>query len=163
VDVLNGDHTDSDTSTTETTATANTAEVVLPVGGQIVVDEERNLLDVDNAGGQIGGDQNANRAGAEVILEPLALVLIHISVLCMGTNMIVKKGGERRKRGATYYGRDCDLTTIHLVGEPVDPLLGVAEDDGLCDGDGLIEITKGVKLPLLLLDGDVKLLDTFQG
>jgi len=38
----------------------------------------------------------------------------------------------------------------------------VTEDDGLSDRDGLIKITERVKLPLLLLDSNVKLLNTFE-
>jgi hypothetical protein len=77
--------------------------------------------------------------------------------------MMVTKERERKQRGATYHGRDGELTGAHLVSEPVDSLPSVAKDDSLSDGDGLIEITEGIKLPLLLLDGDVKLLDTFEG
>ena len=36
----------------------------------------------------------------------------------------------------------------------------VAVDDGLGDGEGLVEIAKRVKLPLLALNCDVELLDT---
>ena len=52
---------------------------------------------------------------------------------------------------------------MHLLGKPVDLSAGVAEDDSLGDGDGLVEIAEGVELPLLLLDGDVELLDTLAG
>ena len=38
---------------------------------------------------------------------------------------------------------------------------GVAEDDSLSDGEGVIEITESIKLPLLLLHGHKELLDTF--
>lgn len=40
--------------------------------------------------------------------------------------------------------------------------LGVAEDDGLCDGQGVVQVTQGVKLPLLSLHGDEELLDPLQ-
>lgn len=40
---------------------------------------------------------------------------------------------------------------------------GVAEDDGLCDGQGVVQVTQGVKLPLLSLHGDEELLDPLQG
>ncbi len=38
----------------------------------------------------------------------------------------------------------------------------VAEDDGLRDSDGLVQVGQGVELPLLLLDGNVELLDTLE-
>ena len=40
--------------------------------------------------------------------------------------------------------------------------LGVAEDDGLCDGEGVVKVTQSVKLPLFTLDRHEKLLDSFQ-
>lgn len=40
---------------------------------------------------------------------------------------------------------------------------GVAEDDGLCDGQRVVQVTQGVKLPLLSLHGDEELLDPLQG
>ena len=40
--------------------------------------------------------------------------------------------------------------------------LGVAEDDSLSDGEGVIEVTQGVKLPLLSLHGHKELLDALQ-
>lgn len=52
---------------------------------------------------------------------------------------------------------------MHLLSEPVDLPPCVAENDGLGDGDGLVEIAERVELPLLLLDGDVELLDTLEG
>jgi hypothetical protein len=63
----------------------------------------------------------------------------------------------------TVHGGDGEVTSSELVGEPVDLSAGVAEDDGLGDGHGLVEIGQGVELPLLLLDGNVELLDTLKG
>ena len=40
--------------------------------------------------------------------------------------------------------------------------LGVAEDDSLCDGEGVVEVTERVKLPLLLLHRHKELLDALQ-
>lgn len=40
--------------------------------------------------------------------------------------------------------------------------LGVAEDDGLCDGQSVVQITQSVKLPLLSLHSHEELLYTLQ-
>ena len=40
--------------------------------------------------------------------------------------------------------------------------LGVAEDDSLCDGECVIEVTEGVELPLLLLNCHKELLNPLQ-
>jgi len=41
--------------------------------------------------------------------------------------------------------------------------LSVAEDDGLCDGQRVVQIAQSVKLPLLPLHGDKELLYSLQG
>lgn len=79
--VLGGDKVDGDTLTTETTATANTMDVVLPVRGQVVVDDKRHLLDIDTPSEQIGGNENTRRARTELLHQDLALLLLHVTVL----------------------------------------------------------------------------------
>ena len=61
------------------------------------------------------------------------------------------------------HGGDGEITGSEFVGQPVDLSSGVAEDDCLCDGDGLVQIGKGVQLPVFLLNSDVELLNTFEG
>lgn len=116
-------------------------DVVLAVSRQVVVDDERDLLDVDTTGQKVGGDQDTRRSRAELLHDNVTLALLHVTV----------------------HGGDSEVTGSELVGEPVDLPAGVAEDDGLGDGDGLVEVREGVELPLLLLDGDVELLDTLEG
>lgn len=116
-------------------------DVVLPVGGEIVVDDQGNLLDIDTTGQQVSGDQDTRGAGSELLHNQVTLSLVHVTV----------------------HGRDGEVTGSQLVSEPVDLSAGVAEDDGLGNGHGLVQIGQGVELPLLLLDSNVELLDTFQG
>lgn len=116
-------------------------DVVLLVGGDVVVDDQGNLLDIDTTGKQVGGDQDTGRSRAELLHDDLTLALLHVSV----------------------HGRDSELAGSQLLGQPVDLSAGVAEDDGLGDGDGLVEIAEGVQLPLLLLNSNVELLDTLEG
>ena len=96
--------------------------VVLTVGGEIVIDYERDLLDVDAAGEEIGGDQHARGTGAELLHDDIALALVHVAV----------------------HGGDGEVARGEFVREPVDLSARVAEDDGLGDGDGLVEIREGV-------------------
>lgn len=140
-DIVSGDEVDRNTLTAETTTTTNTMDVVLAVGGEIVVDDERNLLDIDTTGEEIGGDQDTRRTGTELLHNQVTLSLVHVTV----------------------HGGDGEITGSELVGKPVDLSAGVAEDNGLGDGDGLVEIGEGVELPLLLLNGNVKLLNTLEG
>ena len=57
---------------------------------------------------------------------------------------------------------DGEVGGPHLFRQPVDLSAGVAEDDGLGDGHSLVQVAERVELPLLALDGDVKLLDTLK-
>ena len=72
---------------------------------------------------------------------------------------VVSSRSRRGRGNATKprltHGGDGELPGGELLSEPVDLSLGVAEDDGLGDGDGLVEIGEGIELPVLLLDGDV--------
>lgn len=116
-------------------------DVVLAVGGQIVVDNQRDLLDIDATGEQVSGNEDTRRAGTELLHDNITLGLFHVTV----------------------HGGDSEVTGSELVGKPVDLSAGVAEDDGLGDGDSLVEIRKRVELPLLLLNSNVELLDTLEG
>jgi hypothetical protein len=140
-DIVGGDEVDGHTLATETTTTTDTVDVVLAVGGEIVVDDKGNLLDVDATGEEVSGDQDTGRTGTELLHDNVTLALVHVTV----------------------HGRDSEVTGGELVGEPVDLSAGVAEDDGLGDGDGLVQVREGVELPVLLLNGNVELLNTFEG
>lgn len=116
-------------------------DVVLTVGGEIVVDDQGHLLDIDTTGQKVSGNQDTRRTGSELLHDQVTLSLVHVTV----------------------HGGDSEVTGSELVGEPVDLSAGVAEDDGLGDGDGLVQVGESVKLPLFLLNSNVELLDTLQG
>ena len=139
--VLLGDEIDRDTFTTETTRATDTMEVVLEGGGEIEVHNQRHLLDIDTTSQKIGGDQHTGGTGAELAHNEVTFLLVEIGV----------------------HGGDGEITLTHFLGEPVDLSAGVAVDDGLGDREGLVKIAKGVELPVLLLDGDEELTDTFEG
>jgi hypothetical protein len=140
-DIVSGDEVDGNTLTSETSTTTNAMDVVLTVGGQVVVDDEGDLLDIDTTGEQVGGDEDTGRSGTELLHDNITLGLVHVTV----------------------HGGDSEVTGSELVGEPVDLPAGVAEDDGLGDGDRLVQVGEGVELPVLLLNGNVELLNTFKG
>ena len=140
-DIVSGDEVDGNTLTSETTTTTDAVNVVLAVGGKVVVDDEGNLLDIDTTGKEVSGDEDTGRSGTELLHDNITLGLVHVTV----------------------HGRDGEVTSSELVGEPVDLSAGVAEDDGLGDGDGLVQVGESVELPVFLLNGNVELLDTFEG
>jgi hypothetical protein len=140
-DVIGSDEVDGHALASETSTTTDAMDVVLAVGGQVVVDDKGHLLDIDTTGKEISGDEDTGRSGTELLHDDVTLCLVHVAV----------------------HGRDSKVTGSELVGEPVDLPTSVAEDDGLGDGDGLVQVGEGIELPVLLLDSNVELLNTFEG
>ena len=79
--VLGGDEVDGDTLPSEPTTTTDTVDVVLAVRGQIVVDDERNLLHVNTTRKQIRRDENTGGAGTELLHQQLTLLFVHVTML----------------------------------------------------------------------------------
>ena len=139
--ILGSNEVDGNTLTAETTTATNTVDIVLTVGRQVIVDDQRHLLDIDTTGEQVGSDEHTRRAGTELLHDQVTLGLIHVTV----------------------HSRDGEVALGQLLSEPVNLATGVAENDGLGNGDRLVQIGESVQLPLLLLDSNVKLLNTLQG
>lgn len=57
--ISRSDEVDRYTLSTETSRTADTMDVVLTVGWEVVIDDKRDLLDINTAGKQVSGDQDA--------------------------------------------------------------------------------------------------------
>ena len=138
--IILSDKVDSNTFSAETTTTTDSVNVVFAVSRKVVVDDERDLLHVDATSQKIGGDEDTRRTRAELLHDHITLGLLHVAV----------------------HSRDSEVTGSELVGKPVNLSSCVAEDDCLGDGDGFIEIGKGVQLPVLLLHSNVELLDTLE-
>ncbi len=62
----------------------------------------------------------------------------------------------------SMHGCNCEVILLHLLCQPVHLSLCIAEDDCLSDGQGVVQVTQRVKLPLLLLDCHKELLDALQ-
>ena len=141
--LLIGIHNEVDGSSlpSVTTRTTNTVNVVLTVGGEVVVDDQRHLLDINTTSEQIGGDEHTGSSSAEFLQNVVTSSLLHISV----------------------DGRHGEVFVLHGLGQPVHLSAGVAVDDSLGDGEGLVQIAQSVELPVLLLQRNVELLDTLQG
>lgn len=140
-DILGGDKVDGNTLSTETTTSTNSVDVVLLVSRQVVVNNQRDLLDIDTSGQQIGGDQNSRRTGSELVHNGVSLTLRQVSV----------------------NSRHSEVVLLQLSHQRLNLGSGVTEDDSLGDGNRVVQVTQTVELVLLLLNVDVVLLDTFQG
>jgi hypothetical protein len=139
--VLLGDEVDGDTLTTETTRATDTMKVVLVGSGEVEIHDQGHLLDIDTTRQKIGGDQDTGGTGTELTHNEITLLLIEIGV----------------------HSGDGKVAATHFLGEPVDLSTGVAVDDGLGDREGLVQIAERVEFPVLLLDGDEELANTFEG
>mmetsp|Transcript_17574 Transcript_17574/g.36132 ORF Transcript_17574/g.36132 Transcript_17574/m.36132 type:complete len:370 (-) Transcript_17574:53-1162(-) len=115
--------------------------VVLSVRGEVKVDNQRYLLDINTTGKQIGGDQDTGRTGTEFSHNDITLALVHVSV----------------------HARDGEVTLLHFFLQPIDLAPGVTVDDGLGNGQGLVQIAQGFEFPFFSVHGNVELLNTFQG
>mmetsp|Transcript_25987 Transcript_25987/g.72783 ORF Transcript_25987/g.72783 Transcript_25987/m.72783 type:complete len:345 (+) Transcript_25987:407-1441(+) len=116
-------------------------QVVLRLCRKIVIDHQGHLLHVDATRQQVGGDEHAGGARAELAHDDVAGVLVHVAV----------------------GGGDGVVALAHLLSEPVHLAAGVRKDNRLGDSQSLIQITQGVQLPLLTLNINVELLDTLKG
>ena len=115
-------------------------DVELTVVGKIVVDDEGDLLHVNTTGPHVSGDQDTRLAAPELLHDGVSLLLGHVAV----------------------HGAHSEVRLPHLLREPVHLTLGVAEDDGLGDGESVVQVTERVELPLLPLHGYEELLDALQ-
>lgn len=56
---------------------------------------------------------------------------------------------EEESSSLTHQSRDGEVSGVHLLSEPVYFPPRVDEDDRLCDGQSLVQVTQRVQLPLL--------------
>ena len=96
--VLVSNKVDCHSLTTKSTTATDSVDVVLSVGGEVIVDDQGDLLDIDSSGQEVGGDQNSGGAGTELPHDDVALLLVHVSV----------HGGHR------------EVSLVHLLSQPVD-------------------------------------------
>jgi hypothetical protein len=115
--------------------------IVLANTRQIIINDERHLLNVNTTSEQVSGDEDTRRSRTELLHDHVTLSLIHLTV----------------------HSRHGEVLGGHLFGELIDLAAGVAEDDGLSDTQRIVQVTECAKLPLLLLDVDVELTDTLKG
>ena len=105
---------------------ADPVDVVLGDHRQLVVDDVRQLLDVEAARGDLGRDEDRGAAGLEVVErpDPLALALVAVD----------------RGRG--------DAVAGELLGEAVRAVLRPGEDERLLDAAGPDEVAQQLALAL---------------
>lgn len=111
VPVVGRDQVDRETEVTVTARTTDPVQVRLGRFREVEVDDDVDGLDVDTAGEQVGADEVAADAVAEVVEDAVAVRLEHARV--------------RVEARVAEFG--------NLLGEELDPVRRVAEDDRLVD------------------------------
>ena len=139
-EIFVGNKVDGHTLTTETTRTTNPVNVGFQVLGDIVVDDQRNLLNINTTRQQIGGDKNTRRTAPKFFQNDITITL----------------------RDITMGGRNDKLTALHLLSQPIDLPPGVAKDHSLSDVDGIVQITQGLQLVGIHSNINIELLNTLK-
>lgn len=138
--ILGQHEVDGGTLSTETTSTTDSVDVVLLLVGELVVDDETDLLNVDTSGKEISGDQDTDGTGTELLHDDITTELVHLTV----------------------HNADGEVVLGHGLLEVLDSLLGVTVDEGLVNVQVGVQVEEDFHLPLLLLDSDVVLVNTFK-
>jgi hypothetical protein len=139
--VAGGDEVDGHSLASEPPRSADSVDVLGSVGGQVVVDDEVDLLDVDAPAEQIGGDEDAGGAGPELLHDVDPLRHLHVA------------------RNAGHH----ELVLGQLVGQLLHALLAVGEHHALRNHHVLVQLDQRTELLTVLLQGNVELLDTVEG
>jgi len=139
--VLREDEVDGSSLSTETTSSTDSVDVVFLLDGELVVDDETNLLDIDTSSKQVSGDEDSDGTLSELLHDNVSLDLVHLSV----------------------HDADSEFLFSHSLFELFDSLLGVTVDKSLVDIQVSVKVEEHIHLPLFLLDSNVILSDTFEG
>ena len=102
-------------------------DVIFTMVGQIVVDYEGNLLNVNTASKEIGSDQDTRRSRSELAHNYVTFLLFHFTV----------------------HSGNGEVPLVHFLSEPVDFPACVTEDDGLSNAQRIVQIAQRVQLPFL--------------
>ena len=99
---------------------ADAVDVVFGVGGEVVIDDVRDAVDVDAAGGDVGGDEDAEGAAAEVVEGLEALILGAVGV----------------------EGAAGDVEGVEAAGDAVGAVFGAGEDEDAGEGGVFEEVAE---------------------
>lgn len=139
ISVVISDEIDSNTQMTESTRSANTVQVGLGHFREIEVDDHVDGLDINTTSKQVRADQVTASTVAEIVEDSVSVLLTHLGV---DVEARVAEFGD-------------------LLGEQLDSLGRVTEDDRLIDLQLREESVQTVDL-LLLLDIRIVLSDTLK-
>lgn len=115
-------------------------DIKLSVFGKIIINDQGHLLDIQPSAPEISGNQHSRVALPKLVHDPVPLLLLH----------------------PTVHTRHREVRVNHFLGQPLDLLLGITEDDGLGNRQTIIQVAQCIELPFFLLDGNKVLFDSLQ-
>ena len=139
--ILRENEVDGCSFSTETSCTTDSMDVVFFLHRQLVVDNETDLLDINTSGKQISGDKDTDGTGSELLHHDFTLLLVHLTV----------------------HAGDDEVLLGHGALKLIDSLLSVTVNDGLLDIEVGVKVEQNIHLPLVLLNSNIVLMDTFKG
>jgi len=139
--IFGEDKVDRSSLSAESASAANSVNVVLLLHRKLVVDDKTNLLHIDTSSEQVCRDQDSYGSRSELLHYDFTLLLVHLSV----------------------HAGDHEVLSRHQLLEFVDSALCVAVNNSLLDVQVRVKVQQYIDFPLMLLDGDVVLVDTFKG
>jgi hypothetical protein len=119
--------------------TADPMQVYVGIGRQLVADDSGELLDVEPAGGDVGGHQHPHRAVGEAHQHLLAFALLDVAVQAEHRVAALAQRGLDRLRivaRMAEHQRRRRLVRAEQVRERIDPLFGDDLEEGLLDRAG---------------------------
>lgn len=140
VSISRGNEVDGNSLSSETTWSTNSVNVLGSVVGEIVVDDQVDLLDIDTSSQQIGGDQNSWWSWSEFLHDVNSFGHFHLS-----SNF-----------------RDNKLVLSQFISQLVDSFLSVGENHTLGDDHVLVKLDQSSEFLAVLLHWNVELLNTVQ-
>ena len=78
--IISRDKIDSNTFSSKTPSATDAVNVVLAIGWEIVVDDQRDLLNINATSEQVSRDQDTGRARSEFSHDDVSLALLHVAV-----------------------------------------------------------------------------------
>lgn len=119
--VLVGDEVDGKSQVSETARTTDTMKVGFRVLGEIKVDDDVDGLDIDTTGEKVRADKVAADALSEIVEHAVTVRLQH---LCVRVETRIAQ-------------------LSNFLGQQLDPVGGVAENDGLINVELSTEVNNG--------------------
>lgn len=159
-DIIDGDEVDRHTFPAESTTSTYSVQIVFTRSREVIINDQRNLLDVDTSSPDVRGNQYSTAISR--VRNNLGLDHTALNDLPLSTSEFSHDRISFLLHHFSVHTADSKVRLSHLFCQPVDLASGVTENDRLRNSQSVIQITKRIKLPVFLFDGDEELLDSFK-